>query len=156
MNVSTDVGDERTQVTDNSPQANVDGSLESKIKAQKELAEKLKAQWKLLWGERFDDKIRAEGVSINDYTFLRVERGTIIHATRDFKALSFREILEQHMVENPDRFLQPDVNVGGWSKFVKTKITNSRQRSERTLLISSKKQTIGQAKKGGRGWLHST
>jgi hypothetical protein len=156
--VSTDAGDERTQVTDNSPQTNVEGSLEGKVKAQKELAEKLKVQWKLLWSERFDDKVRAEGVSINDYTFLRVERGTIIHATRDFKALSFREILEQHMVENPDRFIQPDVNSGGWSKFVKTKITNnSRQRSERTLLITSKKQAaVGQAKKGGRGWLHST
>ena len=27
------------------------------------------AQWKLLWSERFNDKVRAEGVSVSDYTF---------------------------------------------------------------------------------------
>jgi hypothetical protein len=57
---------------------------------------------------------------------LRVEQGTIIHATKDFKALNFREIVEQHMVEDPDRFIQPDVHVDGWNKFIKTEITSHR------------------------------
>jgi hypothetical protein len=132
-----------------------DGSLEDRVKAQKELVEKLMVQWKLLWSERFNDKVRAEGVSVSDYTSLRVERGTIIHATRDFKALNFKEILEQHMVEGSDRFVQPNVDVGGWNKFVKTKITGREpQRNKRTLAYVPKKREVQQPKKGGRGWLH--
>ena len=42
-------------------------SLESKTKTQKELVETLRVQWKLLWSERFNDKIRAEGISKKDY-----------------------------------------------------------------------------------------
>jgi len=130
-------------------------SPKDKIKAQRELVEQLKLQWLLLWSERFDDKIRAEGVSVADYPTLSVEQGTIIHATKDFKALSFKEILEQHKVENPERFLQPDVNVGGWSKFVKTEITAHRpQKNNRSLPNAPKKQAGQRAKKGGRGWLH--
>ncbi len=144
------------KATNDSSQASDDASLE-RSKVQKELVEKLKAQWKLLWSERFNDKVRAEGVSVSDYTSLRVERGTIIHATRDFKALNFKEILEQHIDEDLDRFVQPNVDVGGWSKFVKTKITGRElHRNERTLAYVPKKQEIQQPKKGGRGWLHAT
>ena len=49
------------------PQAFVGGSLEGRVEEQKKLVEELKVQWKLLWSERFDDKVRAEGVSVNDY-----------------------------------------------------------------------------------------
>ena len=87
------------------PEAYVNG-YEAKIKAQKELVESLKIQWKLLWSERFNDKIRAEDISLKDYTSLSVERGTVIHANRDFKTLTFKEILEQHLVEKP-RSLHP-------------------------------------------------
>jgi len=126
-----------------------------RIKSQKDLVEKLKVEWKLLWGERFSDKVLAEGVSVSDYTSLHVERGTIIHATRDFKALNFKEILEQHMVEDVDRFDQPNVEVGGWNKFVKTKIVGREiQRNEDALASVPKKREVQQPKKGGRGWLH--
>ena len=145
------------KVTNDSPQASADASLESRIKAQKELVEKLKAEWKLLWSERFNDKERAEGISISDYAALYVERGTIIHATRDYKALNFKEILEQHITEDTDRFIPPNVNEGGWNKFVKTKITSPKpQRNKRTLEYNPKKQEAQQPKKGGRGWLHVT
>ncbi len=145
------------QVNDNPlPNACVEG-YEAKIKAQKELVESLKVQWKLLWSERFNDKIRAEDVSLNDYTALSVERGTVIHANRDFKTLTFKEILEQHLVENPDRFIQPNAQVGGWSKFVKTKISNNDQQKKKdSLHYADKKQGIHQPKKSGRGWLHVT
>jgi hypothetical protein len=138
----------------------MDESYESRAKAQKKLVEELKVQWELLWSERFDDKERAEGISVDDYSLLRVERGTIIHATRDFKALSFKEILEQHMVENPDRFVQPEANVGGWNKFIKKEITNQspQKRGKRIAsYISEKPDTRGvqQLKKRGRGWLHT-
>ena len=75
----------------------------SKLDAQRALIEELKAQWKLLWSERYDDRVRAEGVSINDYAILDVEKGTIIHATKDFKSLNLKQILEKHKVENPER-----------------------------------------------------
>jgi len=146
-------------ITSYSPRASVNESYESRVEAQKKLVEELKGQWKLLWIERFDDKERAEGVSVDDYSLLRVERGTIIHATRDFKALSFREILELHMVENPDRFVQPEASVGGWNKFIKKEITSQspHRRSKRVAsYIAEKPATRGvqQLKKRGRGWLH--
>jgi len=144
------------QGTNDSPQVSVDASVESRIKAQKELVEKLKAEWKLLWSERFNDKERAEGISISDYAALYVERGTIIHATRDYKALNFKEILEQHITEDTDRFIQPNADEGGWNKFVKTKITSPPQRKKRTLADNPKKHETQQSKKGGRGWLHAT
>ena len=101
--------------------------------------------------------MRAEGVSVSDYTSLRVERGTIIHATRDFKAISFKEILDQNVVENLDRVVQPDVHMGGWNKFVKTQITSrGSQKNKRALSDVPKKQIVQQPKKGGRGWLHAT
>jgi hypothetical protein len=123
--------------------------------AQKETVEELKIQWKRLWNERLDDKVRAEGIAINDYTTLFVEKGTIIHATRDFKALSFREILERSQILNVDRFIPPSSQVGGWTKFVKTSITIQRpQRNRRALLYCEPKKEKQQPKKGGRGWLH--
>ncbi len=73
--------------------------------AQRALIEELKGQWKLLWSERFDDRVRAEGVSVNDYAILDVEKETIIHATKDFKILNLNQILEKHLVENPERYV---------------------------------------------------
>ncbi len=97
-----------------------------KVKVQKELVDQLKVEWKLLWSECFNDRVRAEDISVKDYQSLLVERGTIIQATRNFKVLAFREILEEHMIENPDRYIQPDAKVGGWHKFIKTEITNQK------------------------------
>ena len=94
---------------------------ESGFEAQKKLVEELKGEWKLMWSERFNDKVKAEGVSVANYSSLSVEQGTVIHATRDFKALNFKEILEQHKVEQPERFIQPNPEVGGWNKFIKQK-----------------------------------
>ena len=122
---------------------------------EKEMVEEIKIQWKCLWQQRVDDKVRAEGIATNDYTKLFVEKGTIIHATRNFKALSFKEILEHNRVENPEKFIQPSPHVGGWSKFIKTSITgNKPQRHKRALLYVEPEKVKQQPKKGGRGWLH--
>ena len=122
---------------------------------QKEMVEELRTQWKKLWRERVDDKIRAEGVATADYCHLFVEKGTIIHATRTFKALSFKEILEQHQVANTDRYIPPDPQIGGWTKFIKVNITNPQQpRKRRAELYCPEKKEKQQPKKGGRGWLH--
>lgn len=122
--------------------------------SQKELVEKLKNQWKKLWQERVDDKVRAEGIAIADYSPLFVEQGTIIHATRDFKALNFKEILEKHEVDNAQRFIQPNPSVGGWNKFIKTQITNKpSQRKKRAEAYNKEKKEPRKFKK--RGWLHA-
>jgi hypothetical protein len=107
------------QVNSDSSSDKPEATLEGKVAAQKDLVEKPKVQWKLLWSERYNDKIKAEDVSINDYEILDVQKGTIIHATRDFKAVNFRDILHEHLVENPDRYVQPKAQEGGWNKFVK-------------------------------------
>jgi len=59
-----------------------------------EFRRRLKEEWKLLWRERFDDRIRAEGVAVRDYTLLFMDRGFVIFAARDAKAPSFSEIVE--------------------------------------------------------------
>ena len=122
---------------------------------QKEMVEQLKLEWKRLWQERLDDKVRAEGIAAEEYSKLFVDKGLIIHATRDFKALSFKEILEQHQVENAERFIPPSPQVGGWAKFVKTNVTVQRvHRGKRALLYVEPVREKQQLKKGGRGWLH--
>ena len=121
----------------------------------KEMVEELKTVWKKLWQERVDDKIRAEGIATADYSTLFVEKGTIIHATRDYKSLNFKEILEQHQIANADRFIPPSPQVGGWTKFIRTSITNQRLRKKRRIeLYCAEKKKRQQLKKGGRGWLH--
>lgn len=63
--------------TDSSPETNNDSTCENNAEAQKKMVEEIKAQWKLLWSERFDDKIRAEGVSVNDYTSILVNEAQL-------------------------------------------------------------------------------
>ena len=128
-------------------------------KASKEIVEELKEQWKKLWRERIDDKVRAEGIANEDFSKLFVEKGTVIFATRNFKMLSFRDILEFHKVVNIDRIIPPNPNVGGWRKFIRTVIatqkSSSRIRQARQYLDEKKqKQQKQQLKKSGRGWLH--
>lgn len=121
---------------------------------QKELVDELKIEWKKLWRERIDDKVRAEGIAINDYSTLFIDKGTIIHATRDFKALNFKEILEGYEILNAERYIQPDPHVGGWTKFIKTNISNKPLAQKPMVLCPKDKKVNRQPKKGGRGWLH--
>jgi hypothetical protein len=123
---------------------------------QKEVVEALRIQWTRLWRERVDDKVRAEGVATANYSDLFVEQGTIIHATRDFRALNFKEILEKHKVENVDRYIPPNPQVGGWTKFIKTNITNHRSQRKRSadFHYDNLDKKMQRHKKNGRGWLH--
>lgn len=67
--------------------------------------------------------------------------------------------LEKHKVDNPERYVQPDVHVGGWNKFIKTEINGKTKEGSRAVAYekekSTKKSPNQQPKKGGRGWLHS-
>lgn len=122
---------------------------------QKEKVDELKIEWKRLWIERLDDKVRAEGIATHDYSSLFVDKGTVIHATRDYKALNFKEILQQHQILDVEKFIPPSPEVGGWKKFVKTKITSQNSpKKKRVDLYFEEKKEKQQPKKGGRGWLH--
>jgi hypothetical protein len=115
---------------------------------------RLKEQWGLLWTERFDDRVRAEGVSVRDYPLLFMGRGHVIFATRDAKAPSFSQIMEVYASQG--LVYSPDPDVGGWGKFVRTelsKVAHSRAR----LFVNGQsecKKEKQHLKKGGRGWLH--
>ena len=116
----------------------------------------LKERWRSLWRERIDDKGRAEGIAYNDYPKLFVEKGTVIFATKRFKPLSFREILEQHRIVDADRVVPPSPLVGGWGKFIRTVIARRRpsERVKETRQYLEGKKKRQHLKKGGRGWLH--
>jgi hypothetical protein len=87
---------------------------------------------------------------------LFVEKGTVILATRNFKLLSFREVLEQNGVVDAGRFVPADPRVGGWGKFIRTSIAGqkARGRIRRAVSYLSDKKERQHLKKGGRGWLH--
>jgi len=126
------------------------------VEACKEIVEELKEQWRRLWRERIDDKVKAEGIANTDFSKLFVEKGTVIFATRDFKMLNFKEILELHKLD-VGRIIPPSPSVGGWGKFIRTMIAtqrpSNRVRQARQYLDDRKQRQ--QLKKGGRGWLHS-
>ena len=123
-------------------------------KDRNQVVEGLREQWRILWQERIDDKVKAEGISNKDYSGLFVEKGMVLFATRSFRMLTFREILQLHEVVDADRYVAPSPQIGGWGKFVRTMIMrpSSRAKQAKEDLDSLKKRQ--QMKKGGRGWLH--
>jgi hypothetical protein len=121
-----------------------------------EIVEQLKEQWKKLWRERIDDKVRAEGIANVDFSSLFVDKGTVIFATRDFRPLSFREILQLHKLTDLDRLVSPSPAVGGWGKFIRTAIAGQKAsgRANQARVQLEREKQRQQLKKGGRGWLH--
>jgi hypothetical protein len=125
----------------------------------KAFVEELRQQWKTLWLERIDDEVRAEGISSKDYLELFVERGTVIVATRKFKAPDFCDIVQKHLSsgqnEASSAFL-PNPNTGGWGKFVRNVLSKQQSSAKRRRheLVEADKKVYQQQKKCGRGWLH--
>jgi hypothetical protein len=117
---------------------------------EKELVDELKSEWKKLWNERLDDKVRAEGIAVGNYQKLSVEKGTVIHATRNFKPLDFKDILKQHQLNSP-KYESTTPQVGGWNKFIKTQIIKQKTQ---IVIVPEDKSQRNQPKKSGRGWLH--
>jgi len=123
-----------------------------------EFVKELKTLWRKMWRERIDDKVRSEGIAKENYPLLFLEGGTIVIATRKYKAPDFFEILERHRGLSDVEKTFCDVNpfVGGWGKFIRSTLSKQerftkRKRPEPLKLKS--KETL-QKKKGGRGWLH--
>ena len=133
-----------------------EGQKSGKKGALKVSVEDFKAEWGLLWRNRIDDKVRAEGIANRDYSLLFVDRGTVIVATKDFKPLNFKEILCLYGVQNGEYPVPPSPSEGGWKKFART-VLNKQKRARKwkaTKSLPQRKRKNSQLKKGGRGWLH--
>ena len=134
------------------------GGHESETKADSQIpVEDVKAEWTLLWRNRIDDKLRAEGIAKKDYSLLFVDQGTVIVATKDFKPLNIKEILKSHQIQNNEIRQSPHPSVGGYRHFAKTvlnKQTRATQWKANDSPKSNKPAKVQQKKKGGRGWLH--
>jgi len=60
--------------------------VESKSRDERdEFRRKLKNEWKLIWTERFDDRLKAEGIAVRDYPLLFTDRGFVLFASRATK-----------------------------------------------------------------------
>lgn len=119
----------------------------------KELRMVLKADWSNLWRTKHEDEVKAEGISTKDYEKLFVDRGEIIHATRDYKPLSFREILENHIGKDDAAKVDINPKIGGWRKFAKQNFPAKHQRSKRER-PKIKLDLSQHQRKGGDGWLN--
>lgn len=131
--------------------------LKEKSKGRVAQVEELKVEWKRLWRERLDDRVRAECIANEDYSSLFVERGTVIYATRNFKLLSFQSILEERGISDAYRFVSPSPEVGGWGKFIKNSVQRGRSTGRGhvpTRYFVQEEKKPQQLRKGGRGWLH--
>lgn len=117
---------------------------------------KLKEQWRVLWWNRIDDRVRAEGIASQSYPDLFVERGTVIVATRDYKPPSFHEILEMHLSSTVAETIDSPPSQGGVGKFIREVIRrqSAGTRKRPAPPPKSKSGKKRQLKKGGRGWLH--
>jgi len=119
------------------------------------LVTEVKSQWKQLWRERIDDRVRAEGIASMDFDKLFIERGTVVLATRNFRPVTLGEILDQHRVEDAEKHVAPSKHVGGWRKFGRTQMPRYESaRRRRGFAVSVDMGKKQQLRKGGRGWLH--
>jgi hypothetical protein len=119
----------------------------------RELRGELRAEWAELWRNKYDDAVRAEDVSAMEFEKLFVDCGEVIFATRDYKPLSFREILERHLGSDVAARVEPDPAVGGWRKFAREHLKRSgrvekRERPQVEVDLSQHQR------KGGHGWLN--
>jgi hypothetical protein len=119
-----------------------------------EFRRRLKTEWSLMWTERYDDRLRSEGVAVDDYPLLFMDRGFIVFASRDAKTPVFKEIVEYWAAQG--LVYSPDPDVGGWGRFIRTELKRvAHSRSKRYLGGEPTREKSGQhLKKGGRGWLH--
>ena len=115
---------------------------------------RLKEEWRRLWAERFDDRVRAEGVSTRDYPLVFSGRGDVVFASRDARAPCFSEVVQSYVSQG--LVYSPDPHVGGWGKFIRTELGKVAHSRARCYFEGEPKREKGgqQLKKGGRGWLH--
>jgi len=121
----------------------------------REFVDELRTDWRHLWQNRLDDKVRAEGIAKEEYSRLFVERGTVIMATRDFKLLDFFDIVQEYLEFDAEKVVPPNSTVGGWGKFVRNNIRKQKKPNRRFASPKPTSKKGQQQKNGGRGWLHA-
>jgi hypothetical protein len=128
--------------------------VEAKKRAERdEFRKRLKEEWNNLWSERFDDRVRAEGIAAHDYPLVLADRGHVIFASRGAKVPSFPDIVEYWRAQG--KVCSPEPAVGGWGKFIRTELKKVAHTRARTAAQSEPKHGDGQQlKKGGKGWLN--
>jgi hypothetical protein len=127
--------------------------VDESLKRAKILRQQLKNQWADLWVSKHDDKVNAEDISVKDYNLLFVEKGEVVQAKRDYRPISFSDILEKHV--GADRALKVDIDprVGGWKKFSKKNFPKKKPEFIRE--PPRKKIDLNQhQRKNGFGWLN--
>jgi len=112
-------------------------------------------EWKALWRDRCDDKVKAEAIASRDFSLLCIEKGTVIAASRAFKPLDLRSILKGHESDHASNVVPAHPSLGGWGKFARTVlIKQSRARVRKGSSQKRSRDRVLQRKKGGRDWLH--
>jgi hypothetical protein len=100
----------------------------------------------LLWKKRFDDRVRAEGVSTQDYP--------MVFASRDAKTPFFL-VVASYTLKGLVYSLEPRVG-GGVSLFIQAELKREVRSSHRTFVSEQPvdKNEKQHLRKCGRGWLH--
>ena len=112
-------------------------------------------EWKALWRDRCDDRVKAEAMANRDFSLLCIERGTVIAASRAFKPLDLRSILKNHASDDAGNVVPTHPSLGGWGKFVRNVLSKqSRVRVGKRSSRSRGRRGNLQRTKSGRGWLH--
>ena len=123
-----------------------------------EFRRRLKEEWSLLWSERFDDRVRGEGVASRDYPLVFADRGHVIFATREAKAPSLSDIINYWRTQG--RVYWPEPSVGGWGRFIRTELKKAAHHGANELRARAaqepKDKCKQQTKKSGKGWLHQS
>lgn len=119
----------------------------------------IRTEWKQLWLQKLEDDLIGEDIARRDYPLLFIERGTVIRATRKYRHVELDEIIDKHQKSHGcynERSPHPEI--GGWGKFIKTKIkkSSSIRREDRKQHFNYQKSKNRHFKKGGRGWLHKS
>ena len=115
--------------------------------------QQLKIEWAEMWRSKLDDKMMAETMSKQDFKWLFVDQGQILYASRDFKALSFGEIIEKYMGQDILDKISPDPSIGGWKRFAREKFSTPIKRPRKSIAVEADPRQ--QSKQSGRGWLNS-
>lgn len=126
--------------------------MKNSLKKAKEMRRWLKNEWVDLWTNKYSDAMAAEGISVKDYSLLEVESGEVIHATRDFKPLSFHDVLEKHVGRDFAERVDIDPKTGGWRKFAKDMFPVKRGKDIAHNGHIIKHDLSQHTRKGGAGW----
>ncbi len=125
-----------------------------KTTEEEKLLKEFNEQWKALWRDLVGDKIHAEKIAPRDFSLLFIDRGTVVSATKEAKPPNYKDLLKRHRqtigVEAP-----PDPTVGGWRKFSRTQLKNTKNPDKPEEHHKPKRKHAQHLKKGGRGWLNA-